>query len=72
MLQSWIQSSDGQECLIKNKIPVPMVSPKHGKRNSVNKLSPIEPENNDRLPLYKEDEEFGKYLQDLKTRATRN
>ncbi len=49
-----------------------MISPKHGKRNSVNKLSPIEPENNEKLPLYKEDEEFGKYLQDLKMRATRN
>jgi hypothetical protein len=29
-------------------------------------------ENDEKLPLYKEDEEFGKYLQNLKQRATRN
>ena len=29
-------------------------------------------ENDEKLPLYKQDEEFGKYLQNLKQRATRN
>jgi hypothetical protein len=29
-------------------------------------------ENDEKPPLYKEDEEFGKYLQNLKQRATRN
>ena len=29
-------------------------------------------ENDEKLPLYKEDEEFGKYLQNLKQRTTRN
>ncbi len=44
---------------------------KHIKRDSVNQLSPIQPAN-EKLPLYKEDEDFGKYLLNLKMRTTRN